>query len=104
MLKKIITTAVIGVGALLLTGCTLKSPGMVNTVDISKVDMNTISTMKEGEACHSWFLFIPTGLDATVKTAAENGHITKVKYVEYTHSRYLMGLLAGSDCIKVYGE
>jgi len=102
MLKKIINGSAIALTSLvLLTGCTYKTSPDVNTVDLNKVNMNEVATMKKGEACHSWFLVFPTGTDKTIKEAAEEAKINHIKYVEHSSHFYLIG---GSDCTIIYGE
>ena len=93
----------LGISALfLITGCTFKSSALVSTVDISKTNMKEVSSLKEGEACQRYFLFIPIGFDATAKTAAEKSNISKIKYQETSHTMFWP--IYWSHCIKVYGE
>jgi len=100
MLKKTITLSAIAAIAFLATGCTHKYSAGVSTVDITKTDMSKIESMKTGEACVSRFLFFPTGLDATAKTAAKQAGISKIEYQEVNHTE---ALIFGSSCVKVYG-
>ena len=99
-MKKIIFTAsIIG---LILTGCTWKTSAVASPVDISKTNMAKVQSLKTGEACQRYFLFLPIGFDATAKTAAKNGGITHIKYQE-TSKTYFWPFYI-SYCIKVYGE
>ena len=88
--------------ALTLTGCTYKTSAIASPVDISKTDMSKVDTLKTGEACQKYILFIPLGFDATAKTAAKNAGITHIKYQETSVTS--VWPLYGSYCIKVYGE
>jgi hypothetical protein len=90
------------VAAALFSGCTWKSSAVASPVDISKTDMSKVSTLKTGEACQRYFLFIPIGFDATAKTAAKEAGISKIKYQE-TSTTYFWPIYQ-SYCIKVYGE
>ena len=101
-MKKFLKFSAIGaIAMLLITGCTYKGSALSSVVDVSKTDMSNVENLKMGEACQSWFLFFPTGFDATAREAAKNGGISKIEYQEYSHTNYLIG---GSDCIKVYGK
>ena len=85
----------------LATGCSYKTSNQIATIDLNKVDMNELKTMKSGEACQSWFLFFPTGFDTTTRQAAQNAGISHIEYVEYSDRNYLIG---GSRCVIVYGK
>ena len=88
--------------SLLITGCTWKSSAVASPVDISKTNMAEVNTLKTGEACQRYFLYLPIGFDATAKTAAKNGGISHIKYQETTSTSFWP--IYQSRCIKVYGE
>ena len=88
--------------SLTITGCTWKSSALSSPVDISKTNMAEVSTLKTGEACQRYFLFIPIGFDATAKTAAKEAGISHIKYQETTNTS--LWPIYQSRCIKVYGE
>ena len=101
-MKTILKYSVASVAAMLLTtGCTYKTSSQIATLDLNKVDMTEIGTMKSGEACQSWFLIFPTGLDSTTRRAAQNAGISHIEYQEDTSRNYLIG---GSKCVTVYGK
>ena len=101
-MRKIFKYSAVAVVAMLLTsGCTHKASVGASNIALTKVDMKKVETMKKGEACSSWFLIFPTGLDSTARQAAKNGDISKIIYQEYSHTDYLIG---GSRCITVFGK
>ncbi len=101
-MKSILKYSVAGLAAMLLTtGCTHKASVGASNIDLSKVNMTKVETMKSGEACSSWFLIFPTGFDSTARQAAKNGGITTIEYQEYSNTNYLIG---GSRCITVFGK
>lgn len=67
---------------------------------------NTIGT-KSGKTCYSHFGlgYLPLFLigDASVKTAADNGGISKVSLVEFEQESFLIGVFSRT-CIVAYGE
>ena len=104
MLKSKIVLASLMVGALLFTGCATRSSGMVGeTIDVTKVDFEKVSQMKKGTACSNAFLGIAIGTDTSLLTAASNGGIKKVHYVEESTKNFLF-FVYDEFCINVYGE
>ena len=76
--------------------------GIVYT-DVSGPLMTTSNAgaSKMGQATCTGIIFIATG-DASIKTAAANGGITKIAYVDY-HTKNILGLW-GETTVTVYGE
>lgn len=101
-MKKILKYSLAGLAAMLLTtGCTHKSSIGASTNEISNINMSKLDTLKTGEACSTWVLFIPIAFDSTAKKAAKNGGISQIFYQEYSDVNYI---IARSRCITVYGK
>ena len=94
-------SAVAAVAMVLTTGCTIKTSAGVSPVDISKIDMTKVETLKSGEACATRILGLWLTSDATAQTAAKNGEITTISYQEQSANTFL---LFGNYCVKVYGK
>ncbi len=104
-MKKIKLLAVV-VMAAFVTGCATVAPvGVLYTkvnLPLQLGDGNNISYSKVGQAsANSYFSLIATG-DASVETAAKNGNIKSIKYVDY-HVENILGVV-GTYTTTVYGD
>lgn len=108
-MNKIILFFVISLLAFTVSNCVtnpLPLAGYGNIKGNIYTSSNPIGT-KVGKTCYTQFGagYLPLFLigDASVKSAADNGGITKVSLVEYEQESILTGVYART-CIVVYGE
>jgi hypothetical protein len=91
--------------AALMTGCVATNGPVAGSIytDVWGADSGGDSTgsSKMGEASAQGILGFATG-DASIKTAAANGGITKIQHVDH-HNESILGVWAKSTTI-VYGE
>jgi hypothetical protein len=99
-MKKLLAISAVTAG-LLFTGCTSRTSMGLDTVDLSKTNMQEISSLKRGESCKKWFLFIPFGRNLSADEAAKKAGITHIKYQEIENTDFWF---FGSKCLVVYGE
>lgn len=101
-MKKIILVSTLTLA--MFTGCSIKtSAPQQHNMNLHEVNMKEVSQMKKGTACQARFLMIfPVGTDDTVLTAASNGDISKVEYVEKSASG--IPFLYNEVCTDVYGK
>jgi len=90
--------------AMMFLGCSTRSTSLPESrVFINNSNFSQIESLKTGEACERYFLFVfKFGNKLTSKQAAYNGGITNIKYQETSHTAFWP--LYSSYCIKVYGE
>lgn len=104
-MKKLLVCAAL---AVLASGCVMMGPTNaaaplmldVQSPDMSFVD-NSVKPLKKGTATSTGLICFTEG-DASLKTAMENGGITKVHHVDYK-VRNILGIV-GSTTTIVWGE
>ena len=99
-MKMVVRTAVAGMAALALTGCSTKVTPVVNSADIQKTDFS--QEFQKGQACANYLFGIigPFG-DASLVEAAKNGGISKVEAVDYKSAYYV---LLSKQCVVAHGK
>lgn len=102
-MKNLISLGLAGALAILISGCSLKtSAPQGHMIDLHKIDMKEVSQMKKGTACRAMFLIFPVSTDDTLLTAAANGNISKIEYVEKHISRF--PFIYEEYCTDVFGK
>jgi hypothetical protein len=89
-------------GALTLSGCTVKYSPLINSVDLTQTDFSNAKNFKKGEGCRTLlFGALPIGGSSSVVRAIINGNISHVKAVDYRVKNFF---IITQSCVTVYGE
>ena len=89
-------------GAMTLSGCTVKYSPLINSVELSQTDFSNVKSFKKGEGCRTLlFGALPVGGSSSVIRAIERGNIAHVKAVDYRVKNYF---IFTQNCVTVYGE
>lgn len=88
----------LAVFVLLSVGCAFPNHNVFNHIDATDVNFQK---MKMGKSCKYFALGVIPVTNRTLAKAAQNGKITKTKYIEYSFSHYVVFSKA---CVVVYGE
>lgn len=109
MCKSVVLIAIMLLVAIYVTGCAASAKAPVTgflytdvTAPVATSIDNSVKPLKSGTAFAQSILgWIAIG-DASVRTAARNGGITKIHYVEQ-HTQSVLGIVA-TYTVTVYGE
>jgi hypothetical protein len=99
-MKKFIASAFIA-ATTITGGCTFRATPAGVGIDLTTVDFNTLTGLKEGKSCINRFFGFPISRTASIVEAAKSGGISKVRMVD---NEVHFGLIRTSSCIVVYGE
>jgi len=87
--------------SLMLLGCSVTGTPLINSTDLSSVDFSKIDKLKRGEDCAKHYLgFGPFGT-RSIRAAAKNGGIAKVKVIDNENTG---GFFSSSACVVAYGN